>query len=166
MITVAITGQEQVWANLDQLNAAVRDKLLKRAMKAALTPIVEIAADLCDKGTGILADSIGMKISSAGTQGNLIVGIAGPRTGIRIPVSIHKGGLGLPPFIAIPTRYAHLVEFGHDIVTHDGRIVGHVGPHAFMRPAWDEAGGEVALYTFSDVMQDGIATEVAAMSTT
>ena len=33
------------------------------------------------------------------------------------------------------SAHAHLVEFGHAQVTKDGRIVGHVPPHPFLRPA-------------------------------
>ena len=34
--------------------------------------------------------------------------------------------------------HAHLVEYGHYMVTSDGRTVGFVPPHAFLRPAKDE----------------------------
>lgn len=35
-------------------------------------------------------------------------------------------------------RHAHLVELGHDMVTHDGTIVGDVEPNEFLSPAVDE----------------------------
>ena len=31
--------------------------------------------------------------------------------------------------------HAHLVEYGHAMVTHDGRTVGHVAAHPFLRQA-------------------------------
>ena len=34
--------------------------------------------------------------------------------------------------------HAHLVEYGHAMVTRDGRVVGHVPAHSFLRSARDE----------------------------
>lgn len=162
MLTYQLGGVEKIWQALDLLTIAVKDKLAKRAMKAALTPIQDAAIANCPVDNGVLAGSIDIKISSKGYKGEQVSGIMGPRTNIQVPVQYHKGGLGLPPFIAIPTRYAHLVEFGHDVVDHKGVVVGHVGPVGFMRIAWDEFGGEVALYTFVAEMQIGIVQEVIA----
>lgn len=33
--------------------------------------------------------------------------------------------------------HAHLIEYGHAMVTHDGRVVGHVAAHPFIQPAVD-----------------------------
>ncbi len=44
---------------------------------------------------------------------------------------VRAGGTG-------ESGHAHLVEFGHAQVTKDGRIVGHVPPHPFLRPALEE----------------------------
>lgn len=35
-----------------------------------------------------------------------------------------------------PVKYAHLVEFGHKVVR-GGKVVGHVPPKPFLRPAFD-----------------------------
>lgn len=45
-------------------------------------------------------------------------------------VSVIFGGTKAP--------HAHLVEFGHRMVTHSGQVVGDVKPHRFLRPAFEE----------------------------
>lgn len=164
----ALTGSAVLYANLDDMTVAIRDKLLKRAMGRATRPIEQAAKDNCPADTGTLKDSISTKTTSKGGKGSYIRAFIGPKRNIKVPVTFHKGGLGLPPFISIPTRYAHLVEFGHDIVNRQGQTVGHVGPRSFMRKAWDEAGGEKAVDIFEAVLGAGIAQEVlrSAISST
>ena len=164
----ALTGSQTLYANLDDMTVAIRDKLLKRAMGRATRPIEKAARDACPKDTGTLKDSISTKTTSKGGKGSSIKAWVGPARNVKVPVTFHKGGLGLPPFISIPTRYAHLVEFGHNIVNRKGETVGHVGPRSFMRKAWDEAGGEKAVDVFEAVLGAGIAQEVlrSAISST
>lgn len=40
-------------------------------------------------------------------------------------------------------RTAHLIEFGHDMVTKDGRTVGRVPAYPFLRPAKEEVINDV-----------------------
>lgn len=164
----ALTGSATLYANLDTMTVAIRDKLLKRAMGRATRAIEQAAKDACPQDTGTLKDSISTKTTSKGGRGSYVRAFIGPERNIKVPVTFHKGGLGLPPFISIPTRYAHLVEFGHDIVNHQGQVVGRVGPRPFMRKAWDEAGGEKAVDVFEAVLGAGIAQEVlrSAIATT
>jgi hypothetical protein len=61
--------------------------------------------------------------------------------------------------MAIPTRYAHLIEFGHTIVR-NGVVVGHAAPIPFMRKGWDTQGGEIALNRFETELEAAIAGEV------
>lgn len=164
MITYALTGDDKVWNNLNLLGAKIKDKFLRKAMKTTLAPILSAAQATCPEDLGILKESLDTKITTLGaTKGTLIVGIMGPRTRVRVPVRIIKRGPRKgQQLIAIPTKYAKNVEFGHNIVV-DGKVVGRVGPRAFMRPAWDEFGAEVAVYTFADSMQEQINNELAAI---
>jgi hypothetical protein len=164
----ALTGTKLLYDNLNDMTVAIRDKLLKRAMGRATRAIEKAAKDACPADTGTLKDSIATKTTSRGGRGHYIKAFIGPKRNVKVPVDYHKGGLGLPPFVSIPTRYAHLVEFGHNIVNRKGEVVGHVGPRSFMRKAWDEAGGEKAVDTFEAVLGAGIAQEVlrSAISST
>lgn len=136
-----------------------RTAIIKRAMKAAAQPIRDVARAHVG-GSGILRESIEFKISSK-DNGRLVRCFIGPSRDVMVPVAVHKGGLGLPPFVAIPTRYAHLVEFGHDIVR-NGKVIGHVGPKAFMRPAWLAEGADVALFHFKEALEAELATALTA----
>lgn len=162
---MTVEGVPQVWDNLNKLTAVIRDKLLRKAGSAAMTPVFEsakqiVAADATDTGT--LGASLAVKITSRGNKGSEIHLYMGPKTKIRVPKRIvtrgkHKGLV----MIAIPTRYAHLIEFGHDLKDQKGNVVGHIGPVGFMRRSWDTFGGDKALTTFVLVLQQGI-TEATA----
>lgn len=163
MIEFKIEGIEGIQQNLDMMCVAVRDRILKEVLAKAAAPIVEAAKGnlASHTQTGTLAGSITFKVSSGRDKGVAAFCIIGPRTGIKVPVRVvtkgkNKGAL----MIAVPTYYAHLVEFGHKIVR-DGNEIGAVGPIGFMRAAWDEYGGEVALFTIVEALVEGIETELS-----
>lgn len=128
-----------------------------RAMAQTLTrdvlakPMEKVAALLCDRmrdmaptgATGNLKRSISFKVLLYENK-NMVVGIVGPRR--RAP--------------GRPTRYAHLVEFGHMKATprlgRDGKTKmvrgGYVPAEPFMRPAV-----EIARQTIAEVLGDEIA---------
>ncbi|WP_417292319.1 HK97 gp10 family phage protein [Desulfovibrio porci] len=54
------------------------------------------------------------------------------RKSIRAKASRFKDGGWI---VLARAPHAHLVEYGHAMVTHDGRTVGHVTAHPFMRKA-------------------------------
>lgn len=158
--SLELGGVEQIWANLDTFTAEVRDKITKRAMKAATDPLLREMKKLVPRDFDVLRDAIEVKITSSGQKGNRIRAYIGIRRGIKVPTKIFKRGKRKGNvLVAIPTKYAHLIEFGHDIVR-GGKVVGRVKPKSFIRAAWDEYGAEVALYTFADIMQAGIAAIV------
>lgn len=179
-----LTGVDHIENNLDMLLRNVRDKQLKRAMKKTIDPIQAAAKARVDRDTGTLADAIQQKISSAGGKGEFVMGIVGIRRGIKFPIRVvtrgkHKGKV----YVLIPTRYAHLLEFGHKLVVHaiwerdptskhgrlrrihksDGLIVGSASPRPFMRPAWDQHGGTVALQVFLTELDKGLQEEVSKL---
>jgi len=60
------------------------------------------------------------------------------------PTAADIAEAGDPSVLVVRTRapHAHLVEDGHAMVTADGRVVGHVPPHPFLRPARDSVANE------------------------
>lgn len=55
---------------------------------------------------------------------------------LRRSIRVKKSRYELGGYIVQATApHAHLVEFGHAMVTHDDRVVGHVPAHSFLRKA-------------------------------
>lgn len=155
-----LSGSDLLYKNLDDFTVAVRDKILKRATKAATDPVLKAMRDRVPRDFDVLRDAIEVKITSAGGKGQSIKGYVGIRRGIKVPTKIFKRGKRKGQvLIAIPTKYAHLVEYGFDKKLPDGSVIRVKGT-PFVRPAWDEWGGEVMLYTFADVCEALIAAEV------
>lgn len=182
----SLTGVDNIINNGAKLVTAIRDRALKKAVKRTIDPIHRAALARVSVENGVLKSAIQQKISSKGHKGEAVFGIVGIRRGIKVPVRIvtrgkHKGHL----YVQIPTRYAHLVEFGHRIVTsaiwerdpnskhgrlreiqHStrGTVVGFAKARPFMRPAWDQYGKEVALKTFLVQLDREITNEVSALA--
>jgi HK97 gp10 family phage protein len=155
---VKITGVDLINERFGKLNQAVRDKFLKEAMKATCKPIMEAAKLHCPADLGTLRDSIDMKISSKRTKGTQVRGYVGPKTKFKVLIRVGtRGKVKGKPVIALATRYASQVEFGHRLVSAKGNTVADVKPKPFMRPAWDEEGGDVALNAFADSLTNAIA---------
>lgn len=158
--SLELGGTEALWRNLDTMTIAIRDKITKRAMKAATDPVLRAMKDRVPRDFDVLRDAIEVKITSKGGRGQKTNAYVGIRRGIKVPTKMFKRGKRKGQvLVAIPTKYAHLVEYGHDIVK-DGRVIGRVKPQSFVRAAWDEYGGEVMLLTFADVMSAEIAAVV------
>lgn len=143
----------------------IRDKMIKHSIKTALEPVRDDAKGRVRDRTSALRGSITIVIKSKGSKGTVVRGVCGPGTKIRVPIRVvkygkHKNQLA----IAIPTRYASLVEFGHKIVI-KGKVVGHVGPKAFMRPAWAAHGGDVAFRVFETDLAEQINAWIAKLPT-
>lgn len=59
-----------------------------------------------------------------------------PHKHLRKSFQIRKSRYAPSSFIVRAARpYSHLVEYGHYKVTHSGRTIGFVPPHAFLEPA-------------------------------
>ena len=116
----------------NQTIGKVLDQVERRGMEDALmkaaTPMVKQARQNVSSETGALKKSIGKKGSTdAGKQSAKVE--VGPRAKFQ-----HKGRR--------PAKYAHLVEYGHQMVTPGGKRVGFVGPRPFMRTAFESTKGE------------------------
>lgn len=181
MISMSLAGTEVILQRLNALKTKIRASILRKAIMACAAPIEAAAKAFCPSDTGTLKDAIDTRFTTKGGDGPgfFVRVIIGPKRGIRVPVrTVTRGRNKGMVMIAVPTRYAHLVEFGHKIVTHAaweidttvgkskprmkkiligaGTVIGFVGPKPFMRPAWDTAGGERALDTFVMVLESGI----------
>ncbi len=150
---ITVTGHIKVGEAFDSFTRKVQDKHLKRAVNAALAPMARTAKAMINRRTGTMQDSIDTRVTSKGTRGQTVRGFMGPKARIRAAVSKPKTGLNVPPFVDIPTRRAHLLEFGHKIVS-KGQVVGQVKP-----VAWANDGGDTALDRMKVSLENSIATE-------
>lgn len=66
-----------------------------------------------------------------GDTGNL-------KKSIRTKFSKDELGADVGPTYGKGGSHAHLIEFGHRLVTKDGRSIGHVPAHPFIAPAAEE----------------------------
>ncbi len=150
-------GLAEVGAGLQSLADAVKRTMVRRAVRKASLPIRDLAKSRARRQSGTMADSIIVTTKAQGHGDSIIHAYIGPQTKVRVPVRLvsrgkHKGKMR----IAIPTLYAPKVEFGHAIVV-KGKVVGHVAPYPFMRPAWEAHGGDKALTIIEVDMKEQIA---------
>ena len=62
-----------------------------------------------------------------------------PHKHLRPAIDVKKSKFSFGGWIVRANRpHGHLVEYGHYLVTSDGRTIGVVPPHAFLRPAKEE----------------------------
>ena len=62
-----------------------------------------------------------------------------PHKHLRPAIDVKKSKFPQGGWIVRANRpHGHLVEYGHYLVTPDGRTIGFVPPHAFLRPAKEE----------------------------
>lgn len=124
MITVTLTGVEEIDKVLKGMPLQLTDKVLQAAHVAALKPTVEVAKLLAPEGpTGGLIDSIGTVKAPAKQLRSRELGAvsSGPRRGNR-----YKG------------QAAHLLEYGTVArVTRQGWNRGAITKNPFMEPAWE-----------------------------
>lgn len=110
-------------------------RLVAKAMKASVTR----------RRTGLLKQSVGVKVSPNWRKGK-VYAVIGPRRSYKMvasdagekfatPTKWRANKLRKKPHQAkiIPTRYAHLVEFGHA----RGKGKHDAKPYPFMRPAME-----------------------------
>ena len=84
------------------MKGAVRRRIVRRPLTAALSPIVKDGKRNAPHESKALRKSIGKKVR---VYKDAVFGAVGPRTGERFSLE-HEGQL------RVPSRYAHLVELG------------------------------------------------------
>lgn len=136
-----ITGLKETLDSLARLRRTVRNKILRKALTAATTPLMRTVRKLAARESGLLKKSIGRVVRTYRSSGTVIV-VLGPRLGFRQEVSIRpdkvfreSGGRTIkihrprPDQLRVirdPVKYAHLVEYG----------TKKRAAKPFLRPAW------------------------------
>lgn len=66
---------------------------------------------------------------------------------LRKSIKVRKSKFENGGYIVLSTApHAHLIEFGHDMVTRKGRKVGEVPPYPFLRPAANKVFARLARF--------------------
>lgn len=121
-VSVGLTGVDRALQRFGYLKQALRNKILRRSISTASVPQNKSAkrtSDFTDR-TGRLRKSIGIRVRTYSKNASS-VGVVGPRKGFDTFVF----GIGMVK----PTRYSHLVEFGHGGPR-------PAGPHPYLRNAF------------------------------
>jgi HK97 gp10 family phage protein len=128
----------------------VRSTVMKPALTKAAEPIRKTAQALAARETGALASSMATKTITR-IETSTGVALVGPARGVfsagkRLSKAAASAARAAGASISRPTKYAHLIEFGHRkrtkkklvVTTKAGKRLagGRVPPHPFMRPAF------------------------------
>ena len=156
-ISVNDASVDLVASNLAKLSDAVNKKINRGAVQAMAKPICDLMKDMAPvdeengPGAGQLKKSIGIVIR---VKGQKCWAYIGPRYGFKIPINLVTRGKnkGLVE-IQSPTRYASLQEFGSK----------HQMARPFVRPAWDEMGGDTAIANYIEAFISGVQDAVNGM---
>lgn len=142
MAEITIRGLSEVQAKLAQTPSILVAKLFHKAL---------------DRAIGVIAAEVEARVP-VGEHEELAENIITP---VEIDL-IRKGGSAAVGFSHNESESGYPIdliamwlEYGHRIVTHDGREVGQVAPHPFMRTA-AVASAERAAEVFAQVLIDGL----------
>ena len=169
MITATIKMTSDPIKNLALLRKSLQARVLKPAIRAALTPAkadVKAATAAMAK-SGHLAKAIDIKIGG-GKRGKSVYGMVGPRSAyfaLRVGKRWKKAkgkysvwakaqkhdDIKIP--VKVPAKYAHLVELGHD-----GKHPAP--PHPFLGPL-ARSRGPAYIEIMRQKAEEGIARELA-----
>ncbi len=139
---VQVLGVGELVGRMKALPDKLRKKGLRRAMKQCARPIVNATKALAPVRTGLLRQSIASVVVKSRDGGaSALIGmrrsLATKRRKAQFKPSkkITKTAGLLGVELGSPSRYAHLVEFGHNIVHKGGKGGGgRVAAHPFLRP--------------------------------
>jgi hypothetical protein len=142
-----VVGIHLQWVGVDDVLAKlanVKPYLVARCLKPAIDKAGRLVARtmksmISRRKTGLLKASIGIRTSPNWRKGK-VYAIIGPRRSFKSKNKVttvskwRMGRIKRKGFEAFanPTRYAHLIEFGHA----KGKGKGAAKPYPFMRPAW------------------------------
>lgn len=144
-IKARLEGVETALAALGEVARTVRNKVLRKAVNAASRLVLDAARALVPKDTGMLRKSLGVRIQTYRGSGK-VVAVIGPRTGYtRTRSGTQQTALGrkIKETGRNPSKYAHLVEYGHALVR-GGKVAGSVPAKPFLRPAFETNKGQLA----------------------
>lgn len=127
--------------SLEQFPINIQKNVLTGAVRAGAKPLVDEARSRVPQNTKNLRKSIG--ITKRKTKNKNIV---------KFTVSPRKGGKN-------DGWYAHMIEYGHDIVKNK-QVIGSVPPQPFMRTAY-EAQDQQSIKAVQEYMAKRIDKEIA-----
>lgn len=139
-IKARLDGAEEAIRSLDGLSRTLRNQILRKAINAASKVVLDAARKLVPVETGMLKKSLAVRIQTYRSTGT-VVGVIGPRTGYkktRQGKVLTSFGRKIKSTGRNPSKYAHLIEFGHNIARPKGKLVGYARARAFLRPAFDQ----------------------------
>lgn len=139
-IKARLEGVEQSLKNLQEMTRTVRNKILRKAVNASSKVVLDAARQLVPSSTGLLKKSLAVRVQTYRASG-VVVGIVGPRTGYqktRQGKKITSFGKKMKAAGQNPSKYAHLIEFGHNLARPKGNLIGYVRARPFLRPAFDQ----------------------------
>ena len=162
MIELSVTGMDVIARRLLNMERKLRTRTIKKAMTAAAKPIHAAAKARAPKAGGkgstgaleaAIIYSVREKKRSKGTSFKAVIGVQ-TKAGRPRPNAVSRGKNKGKVQLNLPTRTAHMIEYGF---THKrGTKTTQVPPKPFMRPAWQEAGGEKALGRFWESLRDNL----------
>jgi len=136
-IKIELTGLNELNATLAGISLNMRTAIIAKAVGEGAKPLVRYVKMYAPVDSGALRDSIGSKVLRDRKRG-VAVALVGPRTGkFKNGKPVKKGESAVDS--DQPSRYAHLVEFGHNM-----KKGGQTKARPFMRPAVMAAGPQVA----------------------
>lgn len=175
-IKAKLEGLEQALRNLEALTRTVRNKILRKAANASARIVLKAARQLVPKNTGLLKKSLGVRVQTYRASGT-VVAIVGPRTGFkktRQGKKITAFGKKMKEAGQNPSKYAHLVEYGHAVIyplrkrvlsdgtTIYGKVVRAMPPRPFLRPAFEQTKA-AAVAAMNQIIAEEIEKKVKAI---
>lgn len=149
MMSFTMSGTNELDRAIKELGDKITHGPAKKALEAAVQPMVDRMKQMAPVETGALRESIGFKTKRYRRSKNTLA-LVGPKSGTMWQTGPDTVTMGRNP-----ARYAHLVEYGHAQV-HGGRKTkgksirkntisgkGFIEPKPFMRPAWDATKDQV-----------------------
>ncbi len=132
-VSLKLDGDRELIRQLDRLPASVQRRVVRPAVRAALSPMNKAAKRKAPKVEGLLKKAIGIRVRSY------------PRSGVILgTVQVREGhGRLIDGKPRNPRFYVHLVERGTE----------HSAAQPFLRPAFDET---------KSIVMDTLRTKVAA----
>ena len=134
-----VTGARELRRHLRLLATAAANRVARRAVNMALTPVAKAAKRKAPVETGLLKKSIGKKVKVY-RRSEMVWGGVGPRKGFK--------GTGPDGKPRNPLMYAHLVELG----TKAARKHAPTAAKPFLRPALDEQRATVMAILRQEIM--------------
>lgn len=134
---------DRLLQSLREFPQNVQKNILSGAVRAGAKPIIAEARDKVSKRSGVLAKSIGVNKRRTRNR-NILWFSVSPRRGAK------RKNDGW---------YAHMVEFGHDVVR-DKKVIGYSPPVPFMRTAFENQ-SEESLMATKEYLQKRIDKEIA-----